>query len=332
MLRKEDSQSVTQFAENTRGDQPITVEAATEGVSLKKPPSKTSNLKTSKGKVKNSHIKRPMNAYIIWARKHRSVVARANPNASNAEVSEQLGTEWRELSEDQKMPYYLEASRLKWEHSKQFPDWEYNPRPQRRKRVCLQEAAQRPTAKQNNLIFSGSLKTTTLQKRSDREPSPPPYPDDLLSCMPEPSYTQTSILDYQEPLTGMDPYSDSFLVHNDFSALDHYLFGKGSVADSKDIHSKDACWKDTHINTSLNSPPVLDICPFENDLGQSSAMGSFQICDYVSALDPYIFVNESVADAHNNDSHCSTVLNSLKFLETDALENLLNTLSPSIVY
>ncbi|KAF5903717.1 Transcription factor SOX-30, partial [Clarias magur] len=319
MLRKEDSESVTQFADSTRGVEPITVEAATEGVSLKQPPSETSHLKTSKGKVKNSRIKRPMNAYIIWARNHRSVVAKANPNASNAEVSEQLGTEWRKLTEDQKMPYYLEASRHKWEHSKQFPDWEYNPRPQKRKRVYLQEEAPRTTAKWNNLIFSDSLQNTTLQKRPDREPSSPPFPDYLLSFMSEPSYTQTSTLEYQETLTGMD--GDAFLVHNDFSALDHYLFGKESVADCKVTHSKDAYWKDTHINTGLNSPPVFDICPFENDLEGSNGMGlydgSFQIYDYVSALDPYLFVNESVADAQSNDSHCSVELNKKMMSEED---------------
>ncbi|KAF5903720.1 Transcription factor SOX-30, partial [Clarias magur] len=189
------------------------------------------NLKTSKGKDRNSRIKRPMNAYIIWARKQRSVVAKAYPNASAAEVSEQLGIEWRKLSEDQKMPYYLEASRLKWEHSLQFPDWEYKPHRQKRKQVCPDEAAPETSAIQNNLIFSDydltphhqkrkqvglevtspqtpsdaspakaqallqvksmSLEKTVSPRRPDREPTPPHFPDDLPSCMPEPLFIQT---------------------------------------------------------------------------------------------------------------------------------------------
>ncbi|XP_053334792.1 sex-determining region Y protein-like [Clarias gariepinus] len=203
MMRKEDSQSFTQFAVSTCSD----------------------GLKTSKVKGKNSRIKRPMNPYIIWARKHRSVLARANPNASSAEVSEQLGIEWRKLSEDQKMPYYLEAARLKWEHSQQFP---------------------------------GILEKTASPRRPDREPTPPHFPDDLLSCMPEPLFTQTSTLDYQETSIGMDLNDHSFPDYDDFSALDQYLFDQESVADSKDTNSRDTNSRDTHLSAGLKSPPVLD--------------------------------------------------------------------------
>ncbi|KAF5886679.1 Transcription factor SOX-30 [Clarias magur] len=283
MMRKEDSQSFTQFAVST---------------SLAQPPSATDNLKTSKGKDRNSRIKRPMNAYIIWARKQRSVVAKAYPNASAAEVSEQLGIEWRKLSEDQKMPYYLEASRLKWEHSLQFPDWEYKPHRQKRKQVCLDEAAPETSAIQNNLIFSDydltphhqkrkqvglevtspqtpsdaspakaqallqvksmSLEKTVSPRRPDREPTPPHFPDDLLSCMPEPLFIQTSTLDFQETSIGMDLYDNTFLDYDDFSALDQYLFGKESVADSKDTSSRDTNSRDNHLSAGLKSPPVLE--------------------------------------------------------------------------
>ncbi|KAF5886675.1 Transcription factor SOX-30 [Clarias magur] len=243
MMRKEDSQSFTQFAVST---------------SLAQPPSATDNLKTSKGKDRNSRIKRPMNAYIIWARKQRSVVAKAYPNASAAEVSEQLGIEWRKMSEDQKMPYYLEASRLKWEHSLQFPDWEYKPHRQKRKQVCLDEAAPETSAIQNNLIFSVSLEKTVSPRRPDREPTPPHFPDDLLSCMPEPLFIQTSTLDFQETSIGMDLYDNTFLDYDDFSALDQYLFGKESVADSKDTSSRDTNSRDNHLSAGLKSPPVLE--------------------------------------------------------------------------
>ncbi|XP_053334790.1 sex-determining region Y protein-like [Clarias gariepinus] len=283
MMRK--GHSFTQFAVSTCSGQPITIEANTERVSLTQPPSVTDGLKTSKIKGKNSRIKRPMNPYIIWAKKHRSVLARANPNASCAEVSEQLGIEWRKLSEDQKMPYYLEAARLKWEHSQQFPG-------EKRKQVCPDKAAPKTSPIQSNLILpdndltthhqkrkevglevappetssdaspaksqallqrSSSLEKTSSPRRPDREPTPPHFPDDLLSCMPEPLFTQTSTLDYQETSIGMDLNDHSFLDYDDFSALDQYLFDQESVADSKDTNSRD-----THLSAGLKSPPVLD--------------------------------------------------------------------------
>ncbi|KAM9476317.1 transcription factor SOX-30-like [Clarias gariepinus] len=112
------------------------------------------------------YIKRPMNAYIIWARKHRSVFATANPTASQGEVSEQLGIEWRKLSEEEKMPYFAEAHRLKMEHQKQFPDWEYNPRSRQRKQVSV-VAAPEPTAPQSNLMFTGNLQNTAETASTD---------------------------------------------------------------------------------------------------------------------------------------------------------------------
>ncbi|KAF5903721.1 Transcription factor SOX-30, partial [Clarias magur] len=138
-----------------------------------------------------------MNAYIIWARKQRSVVAKAYPNASAAEVSEQLGIEWRKLSEDQKIPYYLEASRLKWEHSLQFPDHDLTPHHQKRKQVGLEVTSPEtpsdasPAKAQALLQRSMNLEKTASPRRPDREPTPPHFPDDLLSCMPEPLFIQT---------------------------------------------------------------------------------------------------------------------------------------------
>ncbi|KAF5888506.1 Transcription factor SOX-30, partial [Clarias magur] len=109
----------------------------------------------------NGYIKRPMNAYIIWARKHRSVLAEANPTASQGEISEQLGIEWRKLSEEEKMPYFAESHRLKMEHQQQFPDWEYKPRSRQRKQVSV-VAAPEPTAPQNNLMFTGEAVSCAL--------------------------------------------------------------------------------------------------------------------------------------------------------------------------
>ncbi|XP_077122544.1 transcription factor SOX-30 [Ranitomeya variabilis] len=76
---------------------------------------------------KNGYIKRPMNAFMVWARIHRPALARANPKASNADISVQLGVEWNKLSEEQKEPYYAESRKLKAKHSETFPDWVYRP-------------------------------------------------------------------------------------------------------------------------------------------------------------------------------------------------------------
>lgn len=72
-------------------------------------------------KDKSGHVKRPMNAFMVWARIHRPALAKANPTANNAEISVQLGLEWSKLSEEQKQPYYDEARKIKQRHREEFP-------------------------------------------------------------------------------------------------------------------------------------------------------------------------------------------------------------------
>ncbi|NXO32928.1 SOX30 factor, partial [Cisticola juncidis] len=78
-------------------------------------------------KTKSGRVKRPMNAFMVWARIHRAAVAKANPGANNAEISIQLGVEWSKLTEEQKQPYYEEAHRIKLRHREEFPGWVYQP-------------------------------------------------------------------------------------------------------------------------------------------------------------------------------------------------------------
>ncbi|NXI91390.1 SOX30 factor, partial [Psophia crepitans] len=84
-------------------------------------------------KDKSGHVKRPMNAFMVWARIHRPALAKANPAANNADISVQLGLEWSKLTEEQKQPYYDEAHKIKQRHREEFPGWVYQPRPGKRK-------------------------------------------------------------------------------------------------------------------------------------------------------------------------------------------------------
>lgn len=78
-------------------------------------------------------VKRPMNAFMIWARLYRSTIAKRYPNANNAEISVKLGEIWNELSTEQQRPYFDEASRLKEQHRTEHPNWVYQPRPSKRR-------------------------------------------------------------------------------------------------------------------------------------------------------------------------------------------------------
>ncbi|CAB1353020.1 unnamed protein product [Coregonus sp. 'balchen'] len=113
--------------------QPPPVKVKTRGMNLTMPPSEAENLEVPRSVDRNGYIKRPMNAFMVWARIHRPALSKANTTANNADISVQLGVEWTKLTEEEKRPYYEEARKLKDKHRQEFPGWIYQPRPGKRK-------------------------------------------------------------------------------------------------------------------------------------------------------------------------------------------------------
>lgn len=79
-------------------------------------------------KKPTAHVKRPMNAFMVWSQMERRKIAEVAPEMHNAEISKRLGKRWKTLSEIERQPYIEEAERLRLLHLQEYPDYKYRPR------------------------------------------------------------------------------------------------------------------------------------------------------------------------------------------------------------
>merc|ERR550532_3452290 len=70
-------------------------------------------------------IRRPMNAFMIFSKRHRPLVHQQHPNQDNRTVSKILGEWWYALGGEEKQKYHDLAHQVKEAHFKAHPEWKW---------------------------------------------------------------------------------------------------------------------------------------------------------------------------------------------------------------
>ena len=166
-----------------------------------------------------THVKRPMNAFMVWAQAARRKLAEQYPHLHNAELSKTLGKLWRYvllvflvsssyicshsvLAEEEKKPFMSEAERLRSKHKKDFPDYKYQPR-RRKPMKSLGGQSQQQQQQSSSSSSEGKSESseTSSSTRTTRSSSSRSYSSNFASraasyanghCPPTPPATPSS--------------------------------------------------------------------------------------------------------------------------------------------
>ncbi|KAI3413843.1 hypothetical protein GPALN_011321 [Globodera pallida] len=100
----------------------------------------------TKCKKSGTHIKRPMNAFMVWSRDERLKICSVQPDKHNAEISKELGTRWKRMTREEKRPFEQKAEELRQLHLMEYPNYKYRPRKKVKKAPLPPAGATCPSA------------------------------------------------------------------------------------------------------------------------------------------------------------------------------------------
>uniref|UniRef100_A0A1A9WZ10 HMG box domain-containing protein n=1 Tax=Glossina brevipalpis TaxID=37001 RepID=A0A1A9WZ10_9MUSC len=115
---------------------------------------------------KKDHIKRPMNAFMVWAQAARRVMSQQHPHLQNSELSKSLGKLWKNLKDSDKQPFMDVAEKLRKTHKQEHPDYKYQPRRKKGRTLVSTTTIQCNSGTKSNLSPQNAITATVTENAS----------------------------------------------------------------------------------------------------------------------------------------------------------------------
>uniref|UniRef100_A0A3Q3MDG4 Transcription factor SOX n=1 Tax=Labrus bergylta TaxID=56723 RepID=A0A3Q3MDG4_9LABR len=129
-------------------------------------------------KTATGHIKRPMNAFMVWSKIERRKIMEQSPDMHNAEISKRLGKRWKMLKDSEKIPFIREAERLRLKHMADYPDYKY--RPKKKPKLDSSKSSAPSPEKCGKIAKTPSKKCSKIKTNKNNSKSSHGYGEDCV--------------------------------------------------------------------------------------------------------------------------------------------------------
>jgi hypothetical protein len=112
-----------------------------------------------------SHIARPPNCFMIWSSKMREHIYINKPKLNNVEISKMLGLMWINMSIEDKLPYLIEADKIKHEHKLKNPNYKYTPNTKKQKDIIKDNAMSKVNKVKSKRVYKPKKLNIILNRK-----------------------------------------------------------------------------------------------------------------------------------------------------------------------